>query len=286
MVAPGGSCAEVAVRGLNDQVRGRQQTFDDVLAQALETRGTAVVHVHADSADGRHVGAAAAVDHLAAVGIAQGPERVHAEVDVAAVPALEQRAVGFLHRRGRVVERAEVPQDAAAGPVLGDDLLERAVVVMHAGDAAAAPHLPGEADDVPGPEERLDQAQRLGLEAVLLGRVQQTRRQRTGGRRRDSHVVPRLADANAGAAHDDARRGTTNTRPSRDGTTGSRHSAGGRRAERNPDREAAADRMTAGRPDCRPENRQPANRDNRTGPSASRGEAASSVRREEAAGPG
>ena len=176
MVAPGGSCAEVAVRGLNDQVRGRQQTFDDVLAQAFETRGTAVVHVHADGPDGGHVRAAAAVDHLAAVGIAQGPERVHAEVDVAAVPPLEQRTVGFLHRRGRVVERAEVPQDAAAGRVLGDDLLERAVVVMHAGDAAAAPHLPGEADDVPGPEERLDQAQRLGLEAVLLGRVQQTRR--------------------------------------------------------------------------------------------------------------
>ena len=188
----------------------------------------------ADGAHGRHVRAAAAVDHhLAAVGIAQGPQRVDAEVHVAAVAALEQGTVGFLRRRRRVVEGAEVPQHAATGAVLGDDLLEGAKVVVHAGNATRTLHLPGETDDVAGSKERLDQPERLGLEAVLLRRVQQTRRQRARRGRRNSHVVPRLAEPDAGTGHDEPTWKTAITVRRRKQTTRTRH-AGAERWTENP----------------------------------------------------
>ena len=65
-------------------------------------------------------------------------------------------------------------------------LLERPVVVMHAGRTLADRDLPDQSDDVPGTEERLDEQQGAALKAVLVRGIETLttaggRRSRSGG---------------------------------------------------------------------------------------------------------
>ena len=48
-----------ALRRLNDEVRRREKPIGNVLRETRKTSRTAIVHIHADGANGRNVGPAA-----------------------------------------------------------------------------------------------------------------------------------------------------------------------------------------------------------------------------------
>ena len=59
MIATTVTLTNRALRSLYDQVRRRKEPIGNILRETRETGGTAIVHVHADGANGRNVGAAA-----------------------------------------------------------------------------------------------------------------------------------------------------------------------------------------------------------------------------------
>ena len=117
-LAPAGAYG--SLRGLHHQMRRREQAVSHVPGQTGEPGRTPIVHVHPDRAHRGDMRAPPAVRRLAGIRLGKLAQRVHTEVDVAAVPLVEQLGRAGSRGRGRVVEGAQMPQDAASRPVLGD----------------------------------------------------------------------------------------------------------------------------------------------------------------------
>ena len=201
VVLPAVSLPDETVRRLHDQMRRRNQPVGHVLGKPGKTGGTAVVHVHADGANRRHVRPTAMKGGLAAVAIDQLTQRVDTEVDITAAAHVEQlRAVR--RRAGRCagrVQRDQLAEQAATALVLRHNLLEPPELVMHARLTGAGMNLPRKTHHVARLKERLHEAERATLEAVLDIGIE------SGGSRhreiqaqpeRTAREKPRLADEN------------------------------------------------------------------------------------------